>query len=237
METAPATAHVWGLFKQNVGLSQIVKPGYMLCWAAKWVGEKGMYFSSIQHHSPEIMMAGMHDLLNEADAVVHYNGARFDMPTINREFILNGFLPPSPYKQIDLLRVARQQFKFQSNKLDFVSKALGLTPKESHAGFQLWVDVMNNDPAAWIEMERYNIGDVTTLEELYFKLLPWIKSHPNRSVGSASIICPTCGSDKYQNRGTYTSTAAVYQRHNCTNCGTWFRSIKNLSTRTTAVAL
>lgn len=72
------------------------------------------------------MLKQIHALLNEADAVVHYNGAKFDIPTLNKEFILHGLPPPAPYKQIDLLRTARSQFKFPSNKLDYIAQALDL---------------------------------------------------------------------------------------------------------------
>ncbi|NIV35232.1 MAG: hypothetical protein GWN58_38990, partial [Anaerolineae bacterium] len=50
----------------------------------------------------EGMLEGAWELLDEADAVVHYNGKKFDIPTLNREFVKYGFTPPSPYKQIDL---------------------------------------------------------------------------------------------------------------------------------------
>ena len=39
IETRPNLAHVWGLWQQNVGLSQIVERGHVMCWVAKWYGE------------------------------------------------------------------------------------------------------------------------------------------------------------------------------------------------------
>ena len=95
----------------------IVAPGYTLCWAAMWEGERDVEFASIKD-GEEHMLTKIHALLDEADAVVHYNGTKFDIPILNREFLRYGMAPPSHYHQIDLLKTVRKQFKFQSNKLD-----------------------------------------------------------------------------------------------------------------------
>ena len=39
IETAPNIVHSWGLWQQNIGLPQIVKSGYTICWSAKWYKE------------------------------------------------------------------------------------------------------------------------------------------------------------------------------------------------------
>src|SRR5690606_9823529 len=49
IETRPNLAHVWGLWQQNVGLSQIVERGHVMCWVAKWYGEKDPIFMSDHH--------------------------------------------------------------------------------------------------------------------------------------------------------------------------------------------
>ena len=172
IETAPHVAHVWGLWQQNVGLPQILDAGYVMCWAAKWVGEEEVFFDSIHRNDPVSMLSNIHDLLDQADAVVHYNGKKFDIPTLNKEFLLYRFSPPAPYKQIDLLQVARSQFKFPSNKLDYVAQALEVGKKTKHAGHELWIGCMNNDPDSWEKMEEYNTNDVILLENVYFALLP-----------------------------------------------------------------
>lgn len=48
IETAPNTVYTWGLFKQNIAINQIESPGYILCWAAKWLGDDRMFFSSLR---------------------------------------------------------------------------------------------------------------------------------------------------------------------------------------------
>lgn len=227
IETAPNLVHVWGLWQQNVGLPQILDAGYVLCWAAKWKGESDVMFSSIHEDGAENMLLQIHKLLDEADAVVHYNGTKFDIPTLNKEFLLYGMNPPAPYKQIDLLRTARSQFRFPSNKLDYISNALGFGKKVKHIGHELWIGCMNGDPESWAQMEKYNIHDVVLLEKVYNKLLPWIKGHLNYSVYDGTLSCPNCGSHIYQKRGFTFTAASKFQRYQCSKCGAWWRSNKS----------
>lgn len=221
IETAPNTAYVWGLFKQNISISQIVDSSAMLCWAAKWLGEEQVMFKSVLDGKKK-MLKDIHALLDKADAVVHYNGSRFDIPTLNKEFLEAGMSPPSPYAQVDLLKTARQQFRFPSNKLDYVGRALGLGKKVSHEGFELWIKCMNRDKEAWARMKEYNIQDVMLLEKVYYRFLPWIKKHPNKAVhGNAEHVCPSCGSEHLQRRGFNLTQAGKYQRYQCNSCGSW----------------
>jgi len=229
IETAPNTAHVWGLWQQNVGTNQIMASGYVMCWAAKWHGDKRVSFARVGYDEKGDvtgaleMLTPMWEMLNEADIVVHYNGKSFDIPTLNKEFLLHGLTPPSPYRQVDLLQVVRRNFRFPSKKLDYVCRQLGVGGKVKHAGHGLWVACMANDPTAWQTMERYNKGDVRILERLYDKLLPWIQGHPNHGLYGDGIMCTNCGSAKVQSRGLQRTSTATYVRIHCTACGTWMR--------------
>lgn len=232
LETAPNQVHTWGLYNQNVGINQIVQTGYTLCWAAKWFKEDLVYFDSIHQSRSVDMVNRIHKMLDEADVVVHYNGRKFDIPTLNKEFLLLGLTPPSPYKQVDLLETMRNRFRFSSNKLDFVAQQLGIGAKTQHKGHELWIGCMQGVQEDWDVMEDYNRNDVILLEKLYEILLPWIGNHPNHALYEVSHkICPSCGGDHYQKRGIATTIAGKYQRYCCNSCGTWFRDSKQLMPR------
>lgn len=226
-ETSPNTAYVWRLFKETIPLARLIESSEVLCWSAKWLGAKEIMFDSLFKSSPKNMLAGIHKLLTEADAVITFNGKSFDIPTLNKEFLIYGFPPPAPYKQIDLINTARSQFRFTSNKLDYICQRLGLGQK-TETNFQLWVDCMKKDKEAWKQMEKYNKNDVVMLEKLYIRLVPWIKNHPNQGLYlEKEAICPVCASEEIQKRGlAYTSTC-TYQRYRCSDCGSWFRSRHN----------
>ena len=149
----------------------------------------------------------------------------------SKEFLEAGMSPPSPYSQIDLLKTARQQFRFPSNKLDYVGRALGLGQKVSHEGFELWIKCMNKDKDAWTRMQAYNVQDVLLLEKVYKRFLPWIKNHPNRGVHmDTDHVCPTCGSDNVKRRGYNHTKAGKYQRYQCGSCATWSSTKRSVGT-------
>jgi len=225
IETAPHLAHVWGIWEQNISLNQLLDAGYVMCWSAKWYGEPEIFFDSVQRSKPKQMLQRIHALLEECDAVVHYNGQSFDIPTLNKEFLMYEMPPPAPYKQIDLCRVAKSAFRFPSNKLAYVAKALGVTEKKNHRGHELWIGCMNGDPECWQEMEEYNKGDVVTLEEVYDRMRPWIRSHPNVGMYDEPgvPVCPTCGSAHLQRRGFARTAVGKYARYQCGDCGAWTR--------------
>lgn len=223
IETAPNLSYTWGLFKQTISLSQLVEPGYTLCWAAKWHGQKDIQYASVHHDGAETMVEEAYDLLDQADVVVHYNGKKFDVPTLQREFVLRGYSPPKPFVQVDLIQTVRQKFRFASNKLDFVAQQLGLGAKSKHAGMELWRDCMAGCPKAWATMKRYNRQDVVLTEKLYNHLLPWISNHPNQGhfVEGDQLVCPNCSSTHLQSRGVRRTKTRTYRQYKCQGCGSW----------------
>jgi predicted RNA-binding Zn-ribbon protein involved in translation (DUF1610 family)/DNA polymerase elongation subunit (family B) len=221
IETAPNRSYTWGLWGQNIAISQIEEPGYILCFAAKWYGSKEVIFKSIYHDSKEEMLAELWNLLNEADAVLGWNSQTYDVKHIKRELLEAGYLPPTEPQHIDLLKVVRKQFKFASNKLDFISQRLDIGYKLKHQGFQLWRDCMAGDKKAWALMKRYNKKDVQLVEEAYEILKPWITTPTiNFALFNPGHSCPRCGHDKLviEEKPARTKTAE-YDQYRCVECG------------------
>ena len=227
IERVPASGYHWGIWQQNIGINQLIEPGEMVSFAARWAHEpkREITFRSTYHDGKLVMLDTLWTLLDEADAVLGYNTVGFDNKHVNTEFALAGYAPPSPAKQIDLMRVVKRQFKFLSNKLDFVADQLGVGRKVAHEGFGLWLKVMQGDARAWERFRRYNEQDVHLLVDLYKRLLPWITNHPNVSLYGGSG-CPKCGSSKLQSRGYRTTLIGQYQRFHCQACGAWSSSGK-----------
>lgn len=233
IETAPILAFVWSLWKQNVGLNQIVNEWYILSFCAKWLGEDEVIYQDIRDtpHDDASLMAPLWALLNEADIIIGQNGKAFDMPKIQARLVMAGHPPPRPYKIIDTMLMAKQQFRFTSNKLEWMTgPSAGLTEdsKDQHAkfpGFKLWAECLKGNPEAWDEMRSYNIPDVLTMEQLYLKLRPWYVGHPNLAayVESDERLCPKCLSpDVKQDGFTFTQTGK-YERYHCGGCGGYSR--------------
>ncbi len=225
IETAPHKVYTWGMFNQMVNIDAIEEPGYTMCWAAKEHGKKKVEFRSVHHHNHEEMTNKIWEILNDTDVVVHYNGEKFDVPTLNKDFLLAGLPPPDPYQQVDLLRTFRRRFRMARNNLDFVSQELGLEAKQSHKGMQLWRGCMAGNNADWNIMRRYNIQDVRMLEPLYIKVLPWIQNHPNMGlyVDHENPVCTNCGSTNLISKGFEHLATQSYRRLRCNDCQTPLR--------------
>lgn len=232
LETRPIEAYVWGLWQQNVGLNQIVRPTSVISFAAKWRGEKRTQFYSVHHDGHEAMIQKAWDLLDQAQVVCHWNGDRFDVKHLNREFIEAGMTPPSPFKSLDLLKTAKREFYFPSNKLDYVLGALGFEHKVQTGGFDLWLKCMAGDDRAWAKMRTYNKRDVTALEELHDRLMPYIKGGPHMGLlsGQEEDSCGNCAGTNFQRRGFAYTPLGVYRQLRCNDCGSWSRGKKPVAT-------
>lgn len=231
LESTPLVGYTWGLWEQNV--IKKIQDSFILCAAYKWLGDKQVSVVS-QIDSPKyskdrkddrVVVQKIWELLNEADIVIAHNGRAFDIKKINSRFLILGFSPPSPYKVIDTLTVARSNFKFDSNKLDSLGEVLHLGRKVEHEGIELWLSCMAGDMEAWKRMIKYNKQDVALLEELYLELRPWITNHPTFSaVVEEPTHCriPHCNSTHIQKRGPQRlSGGRIQQRYQCMTCFSW----------------
>lgn len=232
IETSAHVVETFGLFNQNIGLNQLMDPTRMISFAAKWTDNPRVAFYSEFHNSRDEMVEAAHALVDEADAVIHYNGKGFDMKHLNREFkeydvrLRDGLMlgeslgKPDSYQHIDLLTVVRANFKLASNKLDFVAgEFLKVGGKVKHPGYDLWAACKAGDLKAWSLMRKYNKHDVRLTELVYWGLLEWINNHPNMQLfGAPAGSCPTCGSLDRQKRGTRKTLLSEYQTYRCNNC-------------------
>lgn len=236
LESSPHMGWFFDIWNQNIGLSQLKDVTRVICFAAKWYGEKKVHYYGDYHHGHEQMVRAAHSLMDEADVICHFNGKRFDVPHLKREFAINELTPPSPFKQVDLLEVVRRNFKFASNKLQHVSTQLGLAGKMQHSGFNLWVECIDPDVdpdvkrKAWNLMRRYCRQDVVLTEQLYERLLPWISTHPHLGLYTGDEdCCNRCGGSDLERRGYAYTPLSKYQQFRCRDCGGWSRGKQALA--------
>src|SRR5690606_9937517 len=140
--------------------------GEVICFAAKVYGESEVQFFSTLHDGKETMVSAAHEMLDQADAVIHFNGQRFDIPHLNRELVDAALTPASPYPQTDLLKDVKTNCRCPSNKLDYVTKKRGLESKVQSGGHQLSVKCRAEDCQAWEQMKEYNIQELVSTERL-----------------------------------------------------------------------
>lgn len=228
VETSPYVTEIFQLRDIRVRPEQILTESEILCFAAKWYGVKGVIYRSVYHHGKDKMVLDAWNLLDEADVIVDYYGRGLDIPRMKQEFLLAGLGPPSPSVEVDIYKTIRQ-FGFPSNSLDYALKRLGLEGKIKHEGQGLWHACLNGDPKAWARMKRYNIRDVTGLEELTDRLGSWVVGWPNMAAYAERQACTRCGGEHVEKRGTTVKRTGVYQRWHCLDCGKWMTGVTRLS--------
>lgn len=230
IETAPLKSYTWGLYEQNV--IKVIQDWHILCFSIKWLGERKVYTYSLPGYKDQyrknkiddhLVCKELHRWFDEADVLIGHNSDKFDTPKANARFITHGMLPPSTYRSVDTLKVARKQFAFTSNKLGDLAERLGVGSKLQTGGFSLWEGCMAGDEDAWKRMRKYSAQDVILLEQVYLKLRPWADNHVNLSLYNGNRGgCPTCQSTSVQKRGFVHTQTYTKQRFVCTDCGHWF---------------
>ena len=217
VETSPLLSYVWEAWEANS--LHIEKQREIICVAYKWEGGKVHVFG-LDKNKPRAIAKRLRRLLDECDVAVAQNGNAFDFKIINTFIIKHGLPPPSPYKTVDTLLIARRHFKFASNKLNDLGEYLGVGKKVETGGFKLWLSCLRKDREAWRKMKKYNKVDVILLEKVYNKLRGWAKSPILRD----GFVCPVCGSAHVHLSGWKIYKTYKAQRFQCRNCGAWRES-------------
>ena len=219
IETRPATAFIWRAYgEQHIGVEQIIDPGGTICIGAKWLGDKEIFLFSDWEHGHKEMISSIYAMMSEADAVITYNGDKFDLPKLQGDFLLEGFKMPPPITSIDVVKTVRK-FGFFVNRLAFIGPYLKVGAKIKHEGFELWVKVMNGEVKAQNKMAKYCKQDVLLLEELYLKIRGFIRNHPH--LGEDAAECGACDSNRLHSRGWRRTKYFKVQRLQCQGCGAW----------------
>lgn len=240
VELAPITAHVWRIFDETIGLNQIEKDWSILSWAAKWHGKDDIFYADMRNHCADlqndsVILQKLWDLMDEAELIIGHNLKRFDLKKINTRFLKAGLKPTNKPGALDTLVMAKSQFAFTSNKLEYIASFLGVGEKSKHKkfhGFELWSECMRGNPEAWEEMELYNKNDVIITERVFDKLSPYCKTI-NRNAWRSdrdNLVC-SCGSENLQSAGTRGNNQGIYYRIRCRDCGKSFKSKQAITTK------
>ncbi len=227
IETSLAQVYTYGLYDQNISIANVIEHPRMIAFTAKWLGKPKVFAFSEYHQSRTEMLTAMHELLDEADLVVGWNSKNFDVKWVNSEFMVENMLPPSPYKQLDLMQEVKRNARFLSNKLDYISERLLNDKKIEYNMARMWIKVNNPNTSdaerkkEWNAMLKYAKKDTALLEPMFNDLLPWLRlPHP---VQQGEDKCRNCGSHDLERRGVARTLNGTYQRYQCRSCGAWSR--------------
>lgn len=242
VECAASMVYSFGRFKAFIKPDQVIQEPYLLTFAGKWLDNPSVQSYKLPDYvefesdvtDDSALMKDLWRILDECDVFIAHN-ARFDVGWLNQRFAFHGMKPPSPYKVIDTLAAIRSSFSLPANSLAAACNYFGTDNRKlDNAGWSLWQRCMEGDAEAFVEMEEYNIGDIYSLEDLYLKVRPWMKNHPNLAAFSddEQLRCPRCNSVHLEmSSAIYKTQVSDYEIIRCLDCGGQARTRQNVRTK------
>lgn len=229
IERTAGLARIFDQRTRFVHVSKWTQFPELLCFSAQWLGSDEMLFFSAWDDREEMLTASW-DLLDRADILVTYNGCRADVPWLRQEWVTAGMTMPAPWKDVDLYKVNRSLFRWESMSLDHLCKRLGVETKSGHYDAEMADRCLAGDEEAQQLMREYNEGDVRATAAAYLRLLPFISNHPHIAALPAddpdARLCNRCGGE-LRAMGTYLAQQIRYVRYRCETCGGWMRGSRH----------
>lgn len=234
IENSPLQVFAFQLWDVNISPDQIISDTFLFSWSAKLLNEPKIYGQVLtseeaKNKDDERIVKGIWEFLNECHILIGHNIKSFDLAKLNVRFLYHELPPLSNSQIIDTLQIARANFAFSSNKLGYINKQLNIKQKIENEGFNLWRKCFEGQPDALQTMFEYNKGDVVSTEDLYYKIRPFVKNHPNLALYNEidEMQCPNCGSLDLADNGWYYTSTGKYQSLRCGNCGAISRKRKD----------
>lgn len=222
IESLANQGFIWNL-RDPVGSHMITKDEAIITIAYKWAGSAPKVLAAKRPYVDKEILAKFVKVWSEADYVVGHYSDKFDQKYIAYRLMVNGLPPLAPVAAIDTYKLARKHFKFNSNKLDFIGRMLGVGRKNP-MGWSDWEACARGDKEAIQKMAEYNMQDVVLLEDVFNAMLPHCHSCVlNRltAAGRSDIACRNCESTDLEMRGYLINKTTRKQRYQCRKCGSW----------------
>lgn len=241
------TYNLWDI--KHIDPMYIEHDWYLTCAAWLWVdAENGTYSRSYgvstlddpkaykkNFRDDLVVTKKLHEVIQEADLIIGHNSNAFDLKKINQK-IIDYQLPTLDYPPtVDTLLVNRKYGKASSNSLAHLCRHYGISQKMAlpkgvmHAADRGCAKSMK-------KLITYNKQDIVSTAQLYLRLLPYIKNHPDiRRImgdinspreGETTMQCGTCGSKDVHKNGIRVTKTGKYNRYLCKACGSSTRGPK-----------
>jgi Zn finger protein HypA/HybF involved in hydrogenase expression len=224
IETSPMIVYSWRTgWKLNIGTENIIKDWRIICISYKWEHEDKVHnLTWDKNQCDKQMLIDFISIMNKADECIAHNGDRFDIKKIRTRCIFHRIPMFPTYKTLDTLKKAKSGFNFNSNRLDYIAKFLGVGAKLEHEGFNMWVKCMQGDKEALKNMVEYCDMDIIVLEDVFLTLQNYILPNTHAGVinNNLKYSCPRCSSENVELlKNTVTAMGTIKRKMECSDCG------------------
>lgn len=230
LETGYNVVRLFQLFNKYINFNAIQQERYIICGSIKELNKNTIQSVSLLDNASAFkkdptndrhVCVALRNLLKDADALIGHNADNFDIKFLNTRMLFHGLPPLPPVVQIDTLKIAKHKFRFNSNRLDYIARLLGVG-KKYKVTEELWARCLGGDSAAVREMVKYNRVDVAILEKVYNKLSPYARTQLNPNLwANGSVVCSNaaCGGNNLTKHKNRISLTRSYTQYQCQDCG------------------
>jgi DNA polymerase elongation subunit (family B) len=205
----------------DIPYQNILTERQIICICYGWYGEKKIH-SLKWGKDDKKMVAAFLKVARTADEIVGHNIDRFDIPWIRTRALIHGIETPD-FKTVDTLKWAKKLY-FNSNKLDYVAKRLGVGQKIKNDP-TLWFEVaIKKDKVALDKMVRYCENDVKINIKVFDKLKNLFPAKTHAT--GVKIDCPECGGPTRKMQRRISAAGTVRIQRVCKNCGKFHTTSK-----------
>lgn len=171
IEVSPNMVLSWGVgTKISISHDSIIQERAIICICWKWAGENKVNSLRWNNGDDRDMLRKFAAIADSADEIIAQNGDNFDIKWLRTRCLYHRIPISSKFNSIDTLKMARANFRFNANRLDYMGRFLGHGCK-IHTEYDMWKKILlNNDKQSMDLMVEYCKEDVNLLEKVYNSL-------------------------------------------------------------------
>lgn len=231
IETSFCKGHFWRPgWNKTILPSQILEYAKIISIHYKWEGQKEIHNLNwgLKKQCDKKLVKKFIKEMNKADEIITYNGKRFDTPWIRTRAMYHNIPMVYQYNEIDCYKQAKKYLNLPSYSLKEVCKYFELPLKKNAGGMETWVNVViHKQQAALDHLLFYGDGDITSLEAVFKKFLPYVQPNMHYSTlkGNKKFHCPECASLSKLNKTYATAAGTIQNLMLCRDirCNTYFK--------------
>jgi len=201
IETSRGVFKAFWTGKQYLGYKSMIKEPSIISISWKYIGQPKVYDLNwdLDTHSDRDMVKKFLKHYNSCDMVIGQNNDNFDNRWVQARAMKYNFDFNTHIKSFDIMKMNKKLFRIPSYSMDYVTKFIDVTFKQSHEGILMWnmiEDGTKKEQKEYIKkMIDYNKGDIISTEDIYLRNRKYYghKVHFGVLQGNPKFTCPNCG--------------------------------------------
>lgn len=216
-------------WKVNIPWTHIKQRQFMISAAWQWIGSDNIYTACVlddkarfekDHTDDYHVIKSLKDEIDQADAVIAYNGRRFDIKEINTGLDRHRLGPLHEFVLLDPIQIAKSKFRFKGgNSLANLCNLFELPVQKGKVELEDWIGATEGNKESIKKVVEYNITDIPTMVMVWERIKPFAPSKLNMNHFVDADVCSHCGSpDLKLHMKKKATRATIRYQYRCQDC-------------------